>query len=59
MAADRVGRISASKILAAGERSDIGLKLEPSSAGLPGLSRGIILPVFHMDGMVVVFRHRL
>ena len=40
----------ASKVFASGERRDIGLKLGPWSAGLPGLSSGMILPTFHRGG---------
>ena len=32
-----------------------GLKLAPSSAGLPGFRRGMIFPIFHLDGIMESF----
>ena len=48
----RVGRIILSSNLAGGDKSEIGLKLVPSSVGLLGFNSGIIRAVFHLSGMM-------
>ena len=45
-------RMIDSRILAAGERREIGLWLFPLLAGFPGLSIGMILAVFHRCGII-------
>ena len=44
--------IIASRVLAGGESSEIGRWLDPSSAGLLGFNKGIILAVFQIVGMM-------
>jgi hypothetical protein len=45
------GRRSLSRILAAGQRSEIGLKEVLTAAGFPGLAIGIANAFFYMTGM--------
>ena len=53
------GKRSASRIFAAGDRRETGLKLVPWSMGLPGFRRGMILATFQMLGMMEVKIHLL
>ena len=46
--AEIVGSRHTSNISARGDSIDIGQKLDPLSAGLPGFNKGMILAIFHM-----------
>ena len=53
------GRSAFSRTFAMGERSDMGLKLVPSLAGLFGLGIGMILASFQICGMWFLESERL
>ena len=55
----RKGRISFSRILAAGQRREMGRKDLPWTAGLPALRIGMMMAVFQMEGMVAELMERL
>ena len=56
---DMVGKRMDSRIFIDGESREIGLKLVPLSAGLPGFSNGIILAFFQLAGMCALFTELL
>ena len=54
-----VGRIRRSRIFIAGQSKETGLKEFESFGDLLGLSRGIMIEVFHMSGIMPVLMDRL